>query len=319
MSQLSVCVLMGGWSAERDISFKSGAQVLQACLALGYDAWSLDVCDATSLNALLKRRPDVCFLALHGPGGEDGYIQAWLDLHQMAYTGSGVCASALAMNKQLTKQLWQSVGLPVLEDVCVRTADAVHMAAQNLSYPLCVKPVFDGSSLGVSRVEQSGDLKAAVDAALLINDQVMIEPWVEGLEFTVGVLGDKVLPVMRIEVDEGFYDFHAKYTRGCHRKTIPSGLGDAKELLIKSQVLQACEVLGVRHFARVDGMVDCHGQWVFLELNTIPGLTSESLVPAAAQAVGMDYHQMIDQLVQMAWQDGPCLSITPGNKTYYKA
>ncbi len=310
MSEVKVCVLMGGWSAEREISLKSGAQVLQACERLGYVCRALDVKQVQDLNLLLSDRPDVTIIALHGMGGEDGHVQAWLDLHGLAYLGSGVTASAIAMDKYLTKQLWRSAGLPVLPDVCLTSLEAdVHVACADLTYPLCVKPISDGSSLGITRVEASGELHAAVECAWALGSGVLIEPWVEGVEFTVGILGDQALPVTRIEVGEGFYDFEAKYTSGRHRKHIPSGLGDAKELLIKAQALQACHALGVRHLARVDGLVNSAGDWFFLEVNTLPGMTPESLLPAAAAALGLSFEALVERWVQMAQVVAPAAQV----------
>lgn len=297
---LSVCVLMGGWSGEREISLITGAGVLAACESLGYEAWSIDVCDATALNALLDRRPDICMIAMHGVAGEDGLVQAWLELHGIPYTGAGVAASAIAMDKSITKQLWRAAGLPVLDDVVLRDTSNVHFACQSIPYPLCVKPLSDGSSIGVNKVMHSGDLKPVVDAVLANYPAVMVEPWVDGSEFTVGILGDMALPVTRIDVAEGFYDFKAKYSQGLHQKVIPSGFGDAKNLLIKAQALQACEVLGVRHFARLDGLMKPNGDWVFLEVNTIPGLTPKSLVPFAAEHMGISYNTLIEKIITLA-------------------
>ena len=298
MKPLNVCILMGGLSAEREVSLKSGQALLNACQSLGHSCQVIDVKGPDDLNILLLDRPDVTLIALHGGFGEDGHVQAWLELHDLPYLGSCMKASAIAMDKQLTKQLWRSAGLPVLPDVCLTHLNQdVHMACADLSYPLCVKPISDGSSIGVERVESSGELYPALERTLSLGSAALVEPWVEGIEFTVGMINHQALPVTRIEVSSGFYDFKSKYTSGLHRKHIPSGLGDAKELLIKSQALQACHALGVRHIARVDGLMNDQGEWFFLEINTLPGLTQDSLVPAAAQAMGISFEALVERLI----------------------
>ena len=295
MEDLNICVLMGGWSNEREISLKSGNAVLDACKRLYSNAWGLDLKSAADLDQLLCCKPDVCFVALHGPVGEDGLVQAWLELYKIPYTGSDVKASGLAMDKVLAKNILRSFGLPVLDSLVFNSFEDT--CGADIKYPACLKPVSEGSSIGVLKARNDEELESHLTKLWLMYENVMVEPWIDGEDYTVGYLGCRSLPIIKIEVDSGFYDFKNKYTKGKHKKIIPCGLDEKQEHNMQMQAMRACALLGVKGFARVDFIMDKNGNWYILEVNTIPGLTPLSLLPVAAKAAGMDFDQLVKFIV----------------------
>ena len=291
-----VAVLLGGKSAERDVSLKSGGAVLAALLRGGVNAHAFDPAEHP-LHDL--EGYDRAFIALHGRFGEDGTTQGALELLGIPYTGSGVMASAVAMDKWRTKLLWQAAGIPT-PDFELVTADSDFAAIEaRLGLPLFVKPACEGSSIGISKVKQPGGLSAAYDEASKYDPLVIAERFVGGGEFTVGILGETALPVIRIVPANEFYDYEAKYLRDDTRYLCPAGLSDAQESTIRAQALQAFRVLGGRGWGRVDFLLDEAGQHYFIEANTSPGMTDHSLVPMGARAAGITFDQLVLQILEM--------------------
>ena len=287
-----VAVLMGGQYAEREISLITGNAVLEALKRQGVDATGIDV-DETIITQLQKGKFDRAFVALHGKGGEDGMIQGLLDSIRMPYTGSGVMASALGMDKQRCKWLWKSMGLPTPEFKVLTNDFDVDAVIDELGLPLFIKPVREGSSLGMTKVTSVTQLKDAWKEASNYDTEVMAECCIEGPEYTVGILSKERLPVIRIKTPRVFYDYIAKYSTDTTEYLIPSGLTQEQEEMLQDLSLRAYEVLGCRHWGRVDVMCDAENNFWLLEVNTIPGLTSHSLVPKAAKAVGIDFDELI--------------------------
>ncbi len=287
-----VAVLFGGKSAEREVSLKSGAAVLAALQGAGVDAFGIEVGDDL-LQRLAGERIDRAFIVLHGRGGEDGSMQGLLECLGIPYTGSGVLASALAMDKLRTKQVWQSVGLPTPRHAVLASAADCERAAAELGFPLIGKPAHEGSSIGMARVEDLAQLLAAWQTAREYDPQVLVEQWISGPEFTVAVLRGEVLPPIRLGTTHSFYDYEAKYLADDTRYQIPCGLAADKEEELKALVARACEAVGTRGWARADVMQDAAGQFWLLEVNTVPGMTDHSLVPMAARAAGLDFQQLV--------------------------
>ncbi len=294
-----VAVMMGGKSAEREVSLKSGAAVLAALRSSAVDAHSFDPRDKP-LEALHAEGFERVFIALHGRGGEDGTLQGALQFLGLPYTGSGVLASALAMDKWRTKLVWQAAGLPV-PDYAVLDADSDFSAVESrLGLPLFVKPANEGSSFGISKVKQSGDLRAAYDLAARFDACVLAEKYLDGGEFTVGIIAGQALPVIRIVPATEFYDYDAKYLRDDTQYLIPSGLSDAQEAEMRDLSLRAFAILGGRGWGRIDLMLDTAGSVYCLEANTAPGMTDHSLVPMAARAAGISFEQLVLTLLEEA-------------------
>jgi D-alanine-D-alanine ligase len=292
-----VAVLMGGWSAEREISIKSGQAILSALRAQGIKAEGIDV-NRQVIETLEKSHYDRVFVALHGRGGEDGVIQGVLELLQIPYTGSGVLASALCMNKLMTKQLWRGAGLST-PDYCLLTADFdSEVVVQQLGLPLIVKPVFEGSSLGLTKVEQADQLKTAWQEAARLEGPVLAEQWIEGTEYTVAVLGDEALPVIRLETPRACYDFEAKYHAPDTRYHCPCGLPQSLEQHLRTLALRAFKVTGATGWGRVDLMSDQAAKPWLIEINTAPGMTDHSLVPMAAAAAGIDFINLVRRILE---------------------
>ena len=287
-----VAVLFGGHSAEREVSLKSGPAVLEALLQSGVDAFGIDVGDDL-LARLSAEQIDRAFIVLHGRGGEDGTMQGLLECLGIPYTGSGVLASALAMDKLRTKQVWTSVGLPTPRHATLASVEDCQAAAAALGFPLIVKPAHEGSSIGMARVETVEQLLEAWQAARHYDSQVLVEQWISGPEFTVAMLAGEILPPIRLGTTHAFYDYDAKYLANDTRYQVPCGLEEAREAELRQLVARACEAVGVRGWARADVMQDVDGQFWLLELNTVPGMTDHSLVPMAARAAGMDFRQLV--------------------------
>lgn len=291
--------MMGGKSAEREISLKSGAAVLSALQRSDVDAQAFDPA-VEDLSTLREKNIDRVFIALHGRGGEDGALQGALDLMEIPYTGSGVLASALAMDKWRSKLVWQAVGIPV-PDFAVITADSDFAAVEEkLGLPLFVKPANEGSSIGISKVKQHGDLPAAYAVAVKFDAVVLAERFLAGGEYTVGILGDRALPVIRIVPATEFYDYESKYLRDDTEYRIPSGLSDDSEQELQQLAQRAFAVLGGRGWGRVDLMLDDAGKPYVLEVNTSPGMTDHSLVPMAARAAGLSFEQFVTRVLEGA-------------------
>lgn len=293
-----VAVLMGGNSAEREISLVTGNNILKALQAMNVNAYGVDVgLDiATKLHA---DRPDRAFIALHGPGGEDGVIQGLLEWMEIPYTGSDVTSSAVSMNKVLTKWIWQANQIPTLPMHLVTTEADYQQQITELGFPLCVKPISEGSSVGVTRVENWDGVASAITAASQYNSQVMLEPWIDGRELTVGIVGDYALPVIEIQPKTNFYNYKNKYTAGMTEYLCPAPIAEPLAQQIRSLALKAFNLLGCRHWGRVDLMLDNNeGIWL-LENNTIPGMTATSLVPKAAKIEGVGFEQLVYEIL---WQ-----------------
>jgi len=301
-----VAVLMGGMSAEREISLVSGRAVLEALEELGYDAFSIDVKSDLPL-VLSESKPDVVFIALHGRGGEDGTVQGLLEIMRIPYTGSGVFSSAAAMDKVVTKTILKGHGIPVIDDVVVEReieiSEVTGRVKELLRYPVMVKPAREGSSIGVTRVDNESGLLKALDEVFARDDKALIEKYIDGRLLTVGIIGDEpiVLPVLEIKVKDGFYDFQAKYEPGRSEYEVPARIGDdasehAKEIALKSFHALQCE--GV---ARIDMMYETAAREIaVLEINTVPGMTQTSLLPKAARAVGLEFTDVVDLILKSA-------------------
>jgi len=308
-----VAVLMGGTSAERDISLMSGGGVLQALQSQGVDAHAFDPAQQT-LSELKTQGFDRCFIALHGRHGEDGTVQGALELLGIPYTGSGVMASAIAMDKVMTKRLWLADGLPTPRYVCLAAdqqgREQVRGVPDDLGLPLIVKPPHEGSSIGVSKVQGYSDMAEAVALAAKYDAEVLCEEFIEGEEVTCPVLGEGptavALPVVRIAAPEGAYDYQNKYFTDVVQYHVPSGLPAAEEAEIQRVVVAAYRSLGCRGWGRADLMIRQSDRKAFLlEMNTSPGMTSHSLVPKSAAAAGMPYEQLCLHLLASAALDTP--------------
>jgi D-alanine-D-alanine ligase len=287
-----VAVLFGGKSAEREVSLKSGNAVLNALQGAGVDAFGIDVGE-DFLQRLLNEKIDRAFIVLHGRGGEDGSMQGLLECAGIPYTGSGILASALAMDKLRTKQVWQSLGLSTPRHAVLASADDCRAAAAELGFPLIVKPAHEGSSIGMAKVADVDALIAAWQDASQYDSQVLVEQWIHGPEYTIALLRGQVLPPIALGTPHSFYDYDAKYLASDTQYRIPCGLDAAKEEELKSLSARACEAVGTQGWARVDVMQDGAGQFWLLEVNTVPGMTDHSLVPMAARAAGLDFPQLV--------------------------
>jgi D-alanine-D-alanine ligase len=294
-----VAVMLGGESAERAVSLKSGAAVLAALRRAGVDAHAFD--PAEQPLAALKDDGYACvFIALHGRGGEDGCLQGALELMKLPYTGSGVLASALAMDKWRTKLAWHAAGVPVPDFVVVDAGSDFAAVEQQLGLPLFVKPACEGSSIGISKVKQAGGLRAAWELAAQYDKVVLAEAFVDAGEYTVGILAGQALPVIRIVPATEFYDYEAKYDRDDTRYLIPSGLAAEQEGAMQALALRAFDVLGGRGWGRVDIMLDHDGNSWCLEVNSSPGMTDHSLVPMAARAAGLTFEDLVLRILAEA-------------------
>lgn len=283
-----VAVLFGGTSGEREVSLKSGQAVLDALLTKGVDAEAFDPA-SRAINELANY--DRAFIVLHGRGGEDGQIQGVLEWMNIPYTGSGVLASALGMDKARTKQIWKGVGLPTAPYHLLDEKTDYQAVIAELGLPLIIKPVHEGSSIGMSKVETPEQLEPAYCEASGHDAVVMAEAWITGREFTVVMLNGQALPVIRLEPpkDVAFYDYQAKYLRNDTHYGIPSGLSDLEEKELQVLALRAFDAVGATGWGRIDAMQDTDGRFWLLEVNTVPGMTDHSLVPMAAKAVGYSF------------------------------
>ncbi|AXI01603.1 D-alanine--D-alanine ligase [Aquirhabdus parva] len=309
-----VAVLFGGNSGEREVSLKSGQAVLDALLTKGVQAEAFDPSHRALSDLTDYSR---AFIVLHGRGGEDGQIQGLLEWMNIPYTGSGVLASALGMDKVRTKQLWKGIDLPTAPYRLLDENTDFNAVVAELGLPLIVKPVHEGSSVGMSKVETLEQLEPAYQAASGHDAVVMAEAWITGREFTVAMLNGKALPVIRLQppADVAFYDYQAKYIRNDTQYGIPSGLSDAEEKELQSLALRAFNAVGATGWGRVDAMQDEQGRFWLLEVNTVPGMTDHSLVPMAAKAIGYSFADLcVEILRQTLNQDGHVADATPASK-----
>jgi D-alanine-D-alanine ligase len=298
-----VAVLLGGKSAEREVSLKSGGMVLKALRAKGVDAHPFDPKER-DFAALEKERFERVFIALHGRFGEDGTVQGILEWVGIPYTGSGVLASALAMDKLRTKRIWQAEGLPTPPYAVLEQTTDLRAVAKKLGLPLMVKPASEGSSIGMSKVRSAGALDEAYALAANYDRVVIAEKFIEGAELTVGILGEQVLPIIKLETPRDFYDYEAKYIADDTRYLIPSGLSAKREAEVQALCMKAFRTLGCQGWGRVDLMLNKQGRPHLLEINTSPGMTDHSLVPMAARAVGLSYEDLCVKILQLAGLSG---------------
>ncbi|MFW5405963.1 D-alanine--D-alanine ligase [Pectobacterium carotovorum] len=301
-----VAVLLGGTSAEREVSLLSGQAVLAGLKEVGINAHAVDTRDV-SVTTLKEEGFTKIFIALHGRGGEDGTLQGVLEFLGLPYTGSGVMASALTMDKLRTKQVWQAVGLPVSPYVALdrrqyseTAANALLAKFTHLGLPLIVKPSREGSSVGMSKVNTLSELPAALEEAFRHDDDILIEKWLSGPEYTVAILGDDVLPSIRIQPAGTFYDYEAKYLSDDTQYFCPSGLPDDQEQALAGLAMAAYRAVGCSGWGRVDFMLDSDGAFYLLEVNTSPGMTSHSLVPMAARQRGLTFSQLVVKILELA-------------------
>ncbi len=301
-----VGVMLGGRSAEREISLKSGAAVLAALRRRGVDAHAFDPAEHT-LAELERAGFERAFVILHGRGGEDGTLQGALELMGIPYTGSGVMASALSMDKWRTKLVWQGAGLPVPDYRLLNAQSDFEAVERELGLPLFVKPACEGSSVGVSKVKTAGGLRAAYAEAARHDTLVLAERYIGGGEYTVAILGEgaqmQALPVIRIVPATEFYDYEAKYLRDDTRYLCPAGLSAEMETTLRDLARRAFAVLGCRGWGRVDILLDDDGSPQLLEINTAPGMTDHSLVPMAARAAGIDFDELCLRILALARRD----------------
>lgn len=296
-----IAVVMGGDSAEREISIRSGSEVVRALGALGYDAHALDY-DERFLDALRALKPEIVFIALHGPGGEDGHVQALLEFLSIPYTGSGLEAAALSMDKHLTKKLLAAEGLPTpVWDLFDLTGGTLPLLPGSLDLPLVIKPRFEGSSAGVAIVHTHEEWTNAMLDASKSYAQILAEEYLQGREFTCAVLGEEALPVIEIVANrDGFYSYDAKYEPGGSTHVVPAPIGEDLAARLQMLALSAHRLLGLRDYSRSDFIVTADGRPHLLEINSLPGLTPMSLVPDACAAVGISFEALIDRLVGYA-------------------
>ena len=295
-----VAVLMGGDSSEREISLLSGNAVLAALERRAVAAAAFDPRER-SLLELAELRVDRVWIALHGPGGEDGTVQGALEHLGIPYTGSGVAGSAISMDKLRTKRLAQAIGVASPDAMEVRGPQDFELALERLRLPLIVKPATQGSSVGMTKVESAEALPAAFATAAAVDRSVFAESWISGREYTVALLQGRALPSIRIETPRGFYDYEAKYLRDDTRYLCPSGLSQPAEQHLRSLALAAFEAAGGEGWGRADFMMDSAGRALLLEVNTVPGMTSHSLVPMAARAADIDFDELVWRVLETSF------------------
>lgn len=292
-----VALLMGGLSAERSISLISGQAVFEAMQRLGIDVTTIDV-DATVGEALNRMNFDRAFVILHGRGGEDGQIQGLLQTLQIPFTGSGVTGAVLSMNKRLSKYVWERMGLPTPRYARLTAETDAEMLIDSLGLPMIIKPVNEGSSIGMSKVTDLESLREAITLAHRYDSDVIAEQWIEGPEYTVSILDGEALPVIRLKTPNEFYDFEAKYESHSTEYRCPCGLDAATEQHCQELAVNAFKALDMSGWGRVDLMADHDGNFYLLEANSVPGMTDHSLVPMAAKAVDMDFDALVWRILE---------------------
>ena len=285
-----IAVLMGGYSTEREISLMSGKAVYKALLKNNVECFSFDLTE-DNLEKLWFKEFDKAFIVLHGRGGEDGYIQSLLDKRKIPFTGSGVESSNLCMNKAHTKDVWLKHELPLSPSIVATQGKPIDPI--DFPLPWAVKPTMEGSSIGITKVENKNELDTALELAWQYNDEALIEHWIEGDEYTVAILGNQALPSIKIISDHDFYDYDSKYFSNKTEYLCPSDLSDQQEKNIRTIAMKAFNLTGASSWARVDFILDKDKNPYLLEINTVPGMTSHSLVPMAAKAAGMNFEQLV--------------------------
>lgn len=298
-----ITVLYGGDSAEREVSLSSGKAIAEGLITAGYDVSLIDT-KGFDLSELAKDKIDLVFIALHGRGGEDGSLQGALEYMNIPYTGSNVLGSALSMDKVRSKQIMQSIGLPTADFFVVNKnqyqCDQASEILNSLGGKVMVKPANEGSSIGMAMAANMKQLNDALVAAFNYDEQVLIEAWIDGPEYTVGILGNRALPVIHMETPHQFYDYKAKYQSNSTQYYCPSGLNDEEEAHLKSLAIDAFNATGASCWGRVDIMRNGKGEWQILEVNTVPGMTNTSLVPKAAKALGLSFTELVTEIVNLA-------------------
>ena len=285
-----IAVLMGGYSAEREISLMSGKAVYKALLKNNVECFSFDLTE-DNLDKLWIKEFDKAFIVLHGRGGEDGYIQSLLDKRKIPFTGSGVESSNLCMNKAHTKDVWLKHELPLSPSIVATQGKPINPI--DFPLPWAIKPTLEGSSIGITKVENRNELDTALELAWQYNDEALIEHWIEGDEYTVTILGNQALPSIKIISDHDFYDYDSKYFSNKTEYLCPSDLSEQQEKNIRTIAMKAFNLTGASDWARVDFILDKNKNPYLLEINTVPGMTSHSLVPMAAKAAGMNFEQLV--------------------------
>ncbi len=299
MAKKRVALLCGGPSAEREVSLKGGAAVKKALLARGYEVEVFDPPGDLPKLASRVKEFDLAFLVLHGPGGEDGTIQGFLDSLGLPYQGAGVLGSALAMDKALSKILYRECGLKVPRAILLEKGSPF---PEIPFYPLVVKPASQGSSVGISLVKGEEELAAALEEAFRFEERVLLEEYISGRELTVGILGEEPLPVVEIIPGEGhtFFDYQAKYVPGLTKEVCPAPLPAEISARVQEKALLAHKALKLRHYSRTDFILSADGEIFVLETNTIPGMTETSLLPLAARVAGLSFEDLVERLVHLA-------------------
>ncbi len=292
-----VAVLMGGSAAERKVSLKSGAAVFEALKNKGVNAVAIDVTDSP-ITALAGQQVDRVFNIIHGRGGEDGVLQAVLEVMGVPYTGSGVLASALSMDKLRTKLCWQGYGLPTPVWYLLKGVEDLDACIERLGFPVIVKPAQEGSSIGMSKASNREELAKALEVAAEYNCDVYAESWVVGKEYTVALLDGEALPAIRLETPNAFYDYDAKYNANTTKYHCPCGLDAEQEQQLQKLAVKAGEVIGIKGWARVDVFIDETNQPQLIEINTVPGMTDHSLVPMAARQAGIGFDELVWRILE---------------------
>ena len=298
-----IAVLYGGDSAEREVSLRSGEAIAKGLKNAGFEAVLVDTKDYC-LSQLIELKIDRAFIALHGRGGEDGCIQGALEFMGIPYTGSGVLGSALSMDKNRSKQVMQAIGLPTAPFVIVDKADYQFEHGETilarLGGKVMVKPAHEGSSIGMAMAETAKQLNEALNVAFAFDDDILVEAWINGPEYTVSILGNEALPAIHMETPNEFYDYAAKYQSTTTQYHCPCHLSDADETALKALALKAFKATGAKDWGRVDVMRNENNQWQILEVNTVPGMTETSLVPKAAKVHGLNFSQLVCKIVQLS-------------------
>ena len=285
---------MGGYSAEREISLLSGNAVYQALIDSKIDCFSFDL-NNKNLDELWKMKFNKAFIVLHGRGGEDGFIQSELNKKNIPFTGSNAKSSALCMDKAITKDLWKKHSLPISESIVVTKGDTL----ESISFPLpwAVKPTLEGSSIGITQVKNESELDSALEEAFKYGNQALVEQWIDGDEYTVSILNNNALPSIKITSDHDIYDYHSKYFSSKTQYLCPSDLTSQQELNIQNIALEAFNLTGASGWGRVDFILDKDRNPFLLEINTVPGMTSHSLVPMAAKASNMSFNDLVIKIL----------------------
>ena len=285
---------MGGYSAEREISLLSGNAVYQALIDSKIDCFSFDL-NNKNLDELWKMKFNKAFIVLHGRGGEDGFIQSELNKKNIPFTGSNAKSSALCMDKAITKDLWKKHSLPISESIVVTKGDTL----ESISFPLpwAVKPTLEGSSIGITQVKNESELNSALEEAFKYGNQALVEQWIDGDEYTISILNNNALPSIKITSDHDIYDYHSKYFSSKTQYLCPSDLTSQQELNLQNIALEAFNLTGASGWGRVDFILDKDRNPFLLEINTVPGMTSHSLVPMAAKASNMSFNDLVIKIL----------------------